>query len=185
MKGASGDLGVAPWPNDSCHGCWDEDLREGTRAPCSAHPMLVRVFVGGLTSYQPGILLLQASRANWACFPLWSLPYLWALPTCWLNLPTRDGQGTTHRLTEEVWSYLWSQTVKERKDSSSRSDWVDSCVCPHIPWLLPPHTSAPYTVGCFQIVSNIFSLNKTLKHSSDWYNMCLSSVKIQMHWIFF
>lgn len=59
-----------------------------------------------------------------------------------------------NRLTEGVWSYLWSQTVKGRKDISSRSGWVDSCVGPHITWLLPPHTSEPYTVCCFQIVSN-------------------------------
>lgn len=97
VKGTSGDFGVTPQPNYSCCGCWDEDLREGTRAPCKAHPMLVRVFIGDLTSYQPGVLPLQASRANWACFPLCSLPYLWALPTYWLNMPTCDGQETTHR----------------------------------------------------------------------------------------
>lgn len=43
VKGISGDPGVTPWPNDSCRGCWDEHLREGTRVPWRAHPVFMRV----------------------------------------------------------------------------------------------------------------------------------------------
>lgn len=174
VKGISGDLGATPCPNYSCHGCWDEDLRESTRAPCRAHPMLLRVFVGDLTFYQPGILPLQASRANWACFLLWSLPCLWALPTCCLNLHACDGQGTTHRHEQ---SYrrglvLLMTTNCEGKKRQLLQKWLGGLLC--LPtYALVAATSYLSTIhsellsNCLPL-SHFFSLNKTLKCSSDW-----------------
>lgn len=151
VKGTAGELGATPWPNDSCLGCWEGDPREDTRAPCRAQPMLMRVLgTWHLTS-------LASSR----CKPAeqtWPASHRAHCHICELCLhigptsPLTMGKGLpagTNGCTKRVWSYLWPQNLRGRKDSSSRSSWVNSCVSPHTPWLLSPCISAPDTVGCF------------------------------------
>lgn len=155
----AGELGATLWPDESHLGCWEQDPREDTSVPCWETWHLTSLVS---SPWKPAEETWPAFHCAHCCIcelcphvgPISSLVTGKRLP------------AGTNRCTKTVWSYLWLQNLKGLKDSSSRSGWMYSCLSPCTQrWLLPPHISAPCTVGCFTPHApqlSHFFLNKTL-----------------------